>query len=161
MPQYILAHDVGTGGNKAVLVDTEGNVRATAFAPYPVHYPRPDWAEQDPEDWWRAVAETSRTVLERTGASPKDVVAVVHTTQLLGIVPVDGEGGVLRPAIIWLDGRAPQQAERIMRKFLGRRIFSMVAGAELTGKDGLPKLLWLKEKEPEVYKGMSLSLIHI
>jgi xylulokinase len=155
MPQYILAHDVGTGGNKAVLVDITGRVCATAFAPYPVHYPRPDWAEQEPEDWWQAVATTSRQVLEQADVSPRDVLAMVHTTQLLGIIPVDGDGRPLRPAIIWLDGRAPEQAERIMRRFLGRRVFATLAGAELSGKDGLAKLLWLKENEPQVYNGMS------
>ena len=156
--QYIVAHDVGTGGNKAVLVDTEGNIYASAFQPYPVHYPRPDWAEQEPEDWWKAVTVTTRQVLERSGVAPRDVLAMVYTTQMLGIVPMGQDGRPLRPAIIWLDGRAPGQAERIMRKFLGRRVFAMVAGAELSGKDGLPKLLWLKENEPEVYDGMPYFL---
>ncbi len=156
--KYIVAHDVGTGGNKAVLVDTEGTIHATAFAPYPVHYPRPDWAEQEPEDWWRAVAQTTRSVLEQAGVNPKDVLGVTHSTQLLGIVPMGADGRPLRRAIIWLDGRAPRQAQRIMRKFLGPRVFAAVAGAELTGKDGLPKLLWLKENEPSVYKGMTCFL---
>lgn len=157
-PQYIMAHDVGTGGNKAVLVDTGGNICASAFQPYPVHYPRPDWAEQEPEDWWNAVAVTTRQTLAQSGVAPRDVLAMVYTTQMLGIVPMDTEGRPLRRAIIWLDGRAPQQAERIMRKFLGRRVFAAVAGAELSGKDGLAKLLWLKEKEPQVYNGMTCFL---
>jgi len=163
--QYIIAHDVGTSGNKAVLVNTEGDIRASAFQPYPVHYPRPDWAEQEPEDWWNAIVATTRHVLAQSGVPPQDVLAMVYTTQMLGIVPMGrvGAGLVpahepLRPAIIWLDGRAPGQAERIMRKFLGRRVFAVVAGAELSGKDGLPKLLWLKENEPEVYKGMTCFL---
>jgi len=156
--QYIIAHDVGTGGNKAVLVDTEGNIHASAFQPYPVHYPRPNWAEQEPEDWWQAVAATTRQVLEQSGVAPRDVLAMVYTTQMLGIVPMDRDGQPLRRAIIWLDGRAPEQAERIMRKFLGKRVFALIAGAELSGKDGLPKLLWLKENEPEVYEGMACFL---
>ncbi|MBC7261512.1 MAG: hypothetical protein H5T63_05820, partial [Chloroflexi bacterium] len=158
MTQYIIAHDVGTGGNKAVLVDTEGNVHATAFAPYPIHYPRPDWAEQDPEDWWRAVATTTRQVLEAAQAAPRDVLCMVYTTQMLGIIPMSADGKALRPAIIWLDARAPEQAERIMRKFLGRKVFAWIAGAELSGKDGLPKLLWLKEHEPQVYQEMTCFL---
>ena len=158
MTQYIVAHDVGTGGNKAVLVDTAGNVRATAFAPYPIHYPYPDWAEQEPEDWWHAVAATTHQVLEQAGVSPRDVLCMVYTAQLLGIVPMGAEGRPLRPAIIWLDARAPEQAERIMRKFLHRKIFAAVAGAELSGKDGLPKLLWLKEHEPQVYQKMGCFL---
>ncbi|MBL7065233.1 MAG: FGGY-family carbohydrate kinase [Anaerolineae bacterium] len=163
--QYIIAHDVGTSGNKAVLVDTGGDIRASAFQPYPVHYPRPDWAEQEPEDWWKTIVATTRHVLAQSGVPPQDVLAMVYTTQMLGIVPMGrvGAGLVpahepLRPAIIWLDGRAPGQAERIMRKFLGRRVFAVVAGAELSGKDGLPKLLWLKENEPEVYSEMTCFL---
>jgi xylulokinase len=156
--QYIIAHDVGTGGNKAVLVDTKGRIHANAFQSYPVHYPRPDWAEQEPEDWWNAVAVTTRQVMEKSDVNPQDVLAMIHTTQMLGIVPMAGSGRPLRPAIIWLDGRAPQQAERIMRKFLHRRLFAVVAGAELTGKDGLPKLLWLKENEPHIYDEMACFL---
>jgi len=155
---YLLAHDVGTGGNKAVLVDADGQVCATAFAPYPIHYPRADWAEQDPEDWWRAIVSTTRQVMEQAGASPGDILGIAHTTQLLGIVPMDAEGRPLRPAIIWLDARAPEEAERIMGRFLGRRVFAMVAGNELSGKDGLAKLLWLKEHEPDVYQRMACFL---
>ncbi|HIE37624.1 MAG TPA: hypothetical protein EYP77_00875, partial [Anaerolineae bacterium] len=158
MPEYIVAHDVGTGGNKAILMDAEGNIYATASIPYPVHYPRPDWAEQEQEDWWGAVTSTTRQVMERSGVSPRDILAIVHTTQLLGILPMGPDGRPLRRAIIWLDGRAPQQAERMMRKFLGPKVFAAIAGAELAGKDGLPKLLWLKENEPEVYNGMSCFL---
>jgi xylulokinase len=156
--QYIVAHDVGTGGNKAVLVDTEGAIHASAFQPYPVHYPRPDWAEQEPEDWWAAVATTTRQVVEQSDVAPQDVLAMIHTTQMLGIVPMGEDSQPLRRAIIWLDGRAPEQAERIMHKFLGRRAFALVAGAELSGKDGLPKLLWLKENEPAVYNDMTCFL---
>lgn len=155
---YIVAHDVGTGGNKAVLVDTRGEILASAFHPYLVRYPRPDWAEQHPEDWWHAVALTTRQVIERAGVAPSDVLAMVYATQMLGIVPMGSDGQPLRPAIIWLDGRAPEQAARIMRKFLGRRIFAAIAGAEISGKDGLPKLLWLKENEPEVYYRMQCFL---
>ena len=158
MGEYIITHDVGTSGNKAVLIDCQGRVQGSAFAPFQIHYPRPHWAEQEPEEWWHAVAVTTRQVLAQCGVEPREVIAMVHTTQMLGIVPIGPEGAVLRRAIIWMDARAPEQAERIMRKFLGRRVFAAVAGAEISGKDGLPKLLWLKENEPEVYNGMSFFL---
>lgn len=158
MTQCIVAHDVGTGGNKAVLVDTAGNVKGTAFQPYPVRYPCPDWAEQEPEDWWLAVSNTTRQVLEKGGVAPDDVLCMVFATQMLGIVPMGRDGQPLRPAIIWLDARAPEQAERIMRKFGHRRLFALIAGAELSGKDGLPKLLWLKENESHIYQGMTCFL---
>ena len=158
MTQYIIAHDVGTGGNKAVLVDTAGNVHATALAPYSIHYPCPDWAEQQPDDWWRAVITTTRQVVKQAGIQASDVLCMLFSTQMLGIVPMGSDGQPLRPAIIWLDARAPEHAERIMRKFLHRKLFAVVAGAELSGKDGLPKLLWLKEHEPHVYEGMTCFL---
>lgn len=158
MPQYIVAHDAGTSGNKAILVDTKGNIHARAHQAYPVHYPCADWAEQDPQDWWRAVVDTTRQVLDRSGVASGDVLALVFSTQMIGIVPMGADGKPLRPAIIWLDGRAPEQAEQIMRKFLGRRVFAAVAGNELYGKDGPPKLLWLKENEPEIYEQMTCFL---
>ena len=155
---YILAHDVGTSGNKAVLVDTAGKVRATAFTPYDIHYPHPGWAEQEPEDWWHAIVSSTRKVLQSGRVAPANILGMVYATQMLGIVPMSSNGKPLRPAIIWLDARAPGQATRMMNKFLGRRIFSMIAGAELSGKDGLPKLLWLKENEPQVYSEMTCFL---
>jgi xylulokinase len=155
---YILAHDFGTSGNKAVLVDTAGNVRATAFTPYDIHYPRPGWAEQEPEDWWRAIVSSTHQVLQTGGVAPRNILGMVYATQMLGIVPMSSTGQPLRPAIIWLDARAPEQATRIMNKFLGRRIFAVIAGAELSGKDGLAKLLWLKENEPQVYYEMKCFL---
>lgn len=108
MSPFFLAHDTGTGGNKAVLVDGNGKVLATAFFAYPTHYPHPDWAEQDPEDWWQAVIATTRQVIEKSGVSPDEIIGITHTTQLLGIVPMSNKSCTpLRPAIVWLDGRFP------------------------------------------------------
>ena len=158
MDKYILAHDVGTGGNKAVLVDLKGRVRGKTFEPYKVYYPQPGWAEQEPEDWWRAVALTTRHLLQETGVSPKDILCLTFSTQMLGIVPMDAKRGPLRRAIIWLDSRATKQAHAMMRKFINARVFALIAGAPLGGKDGMPKLLWLKEEEPEVYNRMCCFL---
>jgi xylulokinase len=158
MAKYIIAHDVGTSGNKAVLVDTEGGVRGKCFEPYVTYYPRPGWVEQEPADWWRAVSKTTRLLLERTGVSPGDVLAITYAAQLLGVVPMNSQRGPLRPAIIWMDCRAGQQAQRLMRKFLGPRVFALIAGTALCGKDGIPKLLWLKSQEPDIYNTMCCFL---
>jgi len=158
MAKYIIAHDVGTSGNKAVLVDTEGGVRGKCFEPYATYYPRPGWVEQEPADWWRAVSKTTRLLLERTGVSPGDVLAITYAAQLLGVVPMNSQHGPLRPAIIWMDCRAGQQAQRLMRKFLGPRVFALIAGTALCGKDGIPKLLWLKSQEPDIYNTMCCFL---
>jgi len=111
MAKYIIAHDVGTSGNKAVLVDTEGRVHGKCIEPYKTYYPRPGWAEQDPPDWWRAVTRTTKLLLEQTKKSPKDVLCITFATQMLGIIPMDPKKGHLRRAIIWLDNRAGEQAD--------------------------------------------------
>jgi xylulokinase len=158
MAEYIIAHDVGTSGNKAVLVDAKGRVHGKCFEPYKTYYPRPGWAEQEPLDWWKAVTRTTKLLLKQTGVSPKDVLCVTYSTQMLGIIPMDSREGPLRRAIIWLDNRAGEYAERLMRKFLGPRVFALIAGTALCGKDGMPKLLWLKAEEPDIYNKMCCFL---
>ncbi len=158
MDKYIIAHDVGTSGNKAVLVDTEGHIRGKCFAPFEVHYPRMCWAEQEPTDWWRAVVSTTRELLTQRGVSPAQILCITHCTQMLGIVPMNSKTGALRPAIIWLDSRASAQAHWMMRRFIDARVFALIAGSPLCGKDCIPKLLWLKEEEPDTYHKMDCVL---
>jgi xylulokinase len=152
MDQYIIAHDVGTSGNKAVLVDTDGRIHGKCFAPFHVHYPGACRAEQEPADWWKAIAETTRGLLQQTGVSPNQILCVIHCTQMLGIVPMSAKTGSLGRAIIWLDSRASVQAQRMMRKFIDARVFTFIAGAPMSGKDCIPKLLWLKDEEPNLYR---------
>ena len=158
MDKYIIAHDVGTSGDKAVLVDTEGRIRGKCFAPFEVYYPKVCWAEQEPSDWWGAIVQTTRGLLEQTGVSPSQVLCVTHCTQMLGIVPMSSTTGSLRRAIIWLDSRASGQARRMMRRFIDARVFALIAGAPLCGKDCIPKLLWLKDEEPDTYRRMDCFL---
>ena len=148
--KYIIAHDVGTRGNKAVLTDPQGRIFSRAFEGYQVQYPQPHWAEQEPEDWWWAVTRTTQRLLTECSVAPEDVLCMIFSTQMLGIVPMDAEGAPLRPGIIWLDGRAGCQAQQLMRKLINPRIFAAVVGAEATGKDVLPKLMWLQQNEPNL-----------
>ncbi|MDD5398463.1 MAG: FGGY-family carbohydrate kinase [Dehalococcoidia bacterium] len=158
MAKYIIAHDVGTSNSKAVLVDVEGKVHGRVVSPYDIKYPKPGWAEQDPEDWWKAMTTSTKQLIAETGVSPSDILCVVNASQLIGIVPMDDAGVALRPGIIWLDSRAPEEARWVMNKFLGPTVFTAIAGASITGKDGIPKLLWLKKNEPDVYKRMKYFL---
>ena len=89
--KYILAHDMGTSSDKAVLVDFAGNIAATSSAPYPTFYPNPAWVEQDPQDYWEAVALTSRTIVRENGINPSEIKGIVFSTQAQGIIPVDEE----------------------------------------------------------------------
>jgi xylulokinase len=148
MPDLLIGHDVGTGGSKAVLADTDGNILARAFEPYGVDFPQPHWAEQDPATWWNAVARNSRRVLADSGIDPAEVRGMGFAGQMIGVIPVDAAGKPLRPAIIWMDSRADDQASRLIRKLGGERIFTLVAGALPTGKDVVCKIAWLQENEP-------------
>jgi len=152
MDQYIIAHDVGTSGNKAVLVGTDGRIHGKCSAPLQVHYPGAGRAEQEPADWWKAIAETTRGLLQQTGVSPNQILCVTHCAQMLGIVPMSAKTGSLGRAIIWLDSRASVQAQRMMRKFIDARVFALIAGAPMCGRDCIPKLLWLKDEEPNLYR---------
>ena len=82
--KYIIAHDVGTRGTKAVLTDPEGHIFGSAFEGYEVRYPQTHWAEQEPEDWWRAVTKSTRRLLTECKVAPEDVLCMVFSTQMLG-----------------------------------------------------------------------------
>jgi len=149
---YIVSYDVGTGGTKAVLIDPQDlRILGKALVSYRVDHPRPDQAEQDPEDWWHAIGTSTEALLASTSVNPQDISCLTFCTQMLGIVPMGHDGYPLRPAIIWLDSRAEEQARRIMRRLLGPKVFAMVAGCAATGKDVLPNWLWLKERAPQTF----------
>ncbi len=149
--KYIIAHDMGTSSDKAVLVDMEGRIVSTQTEPYPTYYPAPAFVEQDPDDYWRAVCEATAKLVDKTGISADDVKGVVFSTQAMGIIPIDKYGNVLHKNITWVDGRAEKQAHSIMKKLGGKKIFTLVAGTPIMGKDVVAKLIWLKEEMPNVY----------
>lgn len=148
---YIISHDMGTSSDKAVLVDFGGKIIDTAVAPYKTYYPYPAWVEQNPQEYWEGVTSASRKLIEKTGIDPSDVKGVVFATQAMGIIPIDEAGSVLYPNITWVDGRAQKQADSIMRKLGGKRLFTMLSGTPIMGKDVIAKLIWLKEERPDIY----------
>ena len=150
--KYIIAHDVGTSSIKTALIDSAGKIAATATTPYNISYPKPGWAEQNPEDYWNGSVLNTKTVIGDSGIKGDDVAGIVFSTQAMGIIPVDKEGKVLRSNITWVDGRAEEQANWLMRLAGGKKIFKKLIGIEITGKDVIPKLRWLKQNEPDIYK---------
>jgi xylulokinase len=150
MPLFI-GHDLGTHGNKAALVDADGNVLATATASFGVDYPAHDRAEQNPAVWWNAVCECTRALLARAERSADDIAGIAFAGQMLALVAVDRNGVPTRPAISWLDARAGAEAAALSRRFGGATIVRMLAGAEATAKDIVPKVAWLRTNEPDVF----------
>lgn len=156
--QYIIAHDVGTSGSKAVLVDLKGNIYASDSEKYNLYFPCTNWVEQEPTEYWNAITKTTKNVMKKSGIKPEEVIGMAYSTQVLTIIPVDKSGKVLSRAINWMDGRAEKQAKEVMNKFGGAAVFSKIAGAVLTSKDGLAKLLWMKENQPHIYNEMDCFL---
>jgi len=158
MSRYILAHDVGTSSIKTSLVSEKGVITANASSSYPLFYPQPGWVEQDPYDYWKGAVANTRKILGERTSNLIEIAGIVFSTQAMGIIPVDKQGKALRKNITWVDGRAEDQAKWIMNLMGGREIFKRIIGTEITGKDVVAKLRWLKQKEPEVYKNTSKIL---
>ncbi|MBN2581226.1 MAG: xylulokinase [Pirellulales bacterium] len=147
-----LGIDLGTSGAKALLMDTAGKILATASAEHPIAAPRPGWSEQKPDDWWRSATQAVRRALHRAKVDPADVAAIGLSGQMHGLVLTDGDGEVLRPAILWNDQRTAREAAEIERAVGGRRnLVKMVGNAAMTSFT-LTKLLWVRRHEPRVYE---------
>ena len=155
--RYILAHDLGTTGNKASLFDEEGALLGSAFAAYETAYPQPNWAEQNPEDWWRAVCDTSRRLISETGVDPAAIAAIGFSGQMMGMVAIDAQGKVLRSCIIWADQRAQEQADYIATTCGGDQIYR-TAGHRASPAYSAPKILWLRDNQPEIFNRASCFL---
>jgi xylulokinase len=149
---YVLAHDVGTSSVKSALVSHHGEIISHSTSAYGFTYPNPGWVEQDPEDYWKAVVRNTRKVLEESHIDPGHVTGMVFSTQAMGIIPLDGEDSPLMHNITWVDGRAEEQARWMMKLLGGRKIFEKVIGVEITGKDVIPKLRWIKQNRAELYR---------
>ncbi|MCK5701921.1 MAG: hypothetical protein KAI29_12240, partial [Cyclobacteriaceae bacterium] len=149
--KYVIAHDVGTSSDKAVLIDTKGNIIASSEKEYGFSYPNPGWVEQNPEDYWQAIVESTKSIITTSKIKSSEIIGIVYTTQAMGIIPIDKDDNILYNNITWVDGRAEKQAEKLMNRFLGRKVFKSIVGIELTGKDVIPKLMWLKETQKDIY----------
>src|SRR4030095_3460317 len=148
--QYFLGVDTCTTASKALLIDERGEVIAVASSPHTLQTPRPLWSEQDPREWWDAVAVSIRSVLEQVGIGEDGIAAGGLNGQMHGLVLLDETGNVLRPAILWNDQRTQSQCDEI-HQIIGREKFIQITGnVALTGFTA-PKILWVKENEPALY----------
>ena len=145
-----LGLDVGTGGSRAVVIDTSGRIAAAATVEHePFRSPQTGWAEQDPRDWWRASAAAIRAVL--TNVDPQSIRAIGLSGQMHGSVLLDQNDEVLRPALIWCDQRTDNQCRDITETVGAQRLIELTCNPALTGFT-LPKILWVREHEPEVWR---------
>ena len=144
MSKYVLAHDVGTSSVKTALIDKQGEIITHCTTAYGITHPQPGWAEQNPDDYWKGSVLNTREVVRSARIDRNEILGIVFTTQSMGIIPVDKNGKTLRNNITWVDGRADKQARWLMKLMGGKAIFKKIIGTEITGKDVLPNLRWLK-----------------
>jgi xylulokinase len=144
--------DVGTSGVKALAVSESGEVVASCEEEYPLSIPQPGWAEQDPEDWWRA---TERAL---AGLGVRDVAGIGLSGQMHGLVALDDADRVIRPAILWNDGRTGAECAEIEERVGLERLIELTGNRALTGFTA-PKLLWLRRHEPESYARIAHVLL--
>src|SRR3954449_4713189 len=135
--------DVGTSAVKAIAVGEDGTVLERREVAYPLSTPRPGWSEQDPDDWWRATKEALDGLAD-------DVAGIGLSGQMHGLVTLDDADEVIRPAILWNDQRTGAQCAEIEERVGFERLVELTGNRALTGFTA-PKLLWLREHEPETY----------
>ncbi len=151
-PLTILAHDLGTTGDKATLFDAAtGAPLAATFEAYSTTYPRPNWAEQDPADWQAAVFGGTRRLLAQSGVAAGSIAAIGFSGTMQGALPVDATGQPLRPCIIWADQRATAESDAIVAACGADAIYRLT-GLRASPAYTAAKLLWIKAHQPEVFR---------
>ena len=150
MSRFLLAHDLGTSGNKATLYADDGRLIASHMVAYPTHFFNGNWAEQDPADWWRAVCDSTRALLAQAKADPSDIAVLALSGQMMGCTLVDKTGEVLRPSMLYCDQRASVQAARILEQIDLKEFYGIV-GHRVSPSYTLEKLMWVRDHEPALY----------
>jgi xylulokinase len=160
--KYILTHDLGTSGNKAVIFDLNLEIISQIKINYPLFFPKAGWAEQNAEDYWDAVKKATIALLQQNNIPPDDILALILDCQMNCTIPIDNKGDPLMNSISWLDTRAASITQKFSKgllKISGYGLKNILMFLKITGgapgfngKDPISHLLWIKENNPEIYK---------
>ncbi|MEP6985176.1 MAG: xylulokinase [Chloroflexota bacterium] len=156
MPKYFIGVDTSTTASKALAVDEQGNVIVVKGNPHELSTPRPMWSEQDPEDWWQAASKSIREVVQEIGA--ENIAAVGLTGQMHGLTTLDKDGKIVRPAILWNDQRSAPQCAEVTEKVGAKHLYQVIGSSLLAGFTA-PKIMWVRQNEPEIYKQIAHVLL--
>ena len=156
MTDLLLGLDIGTTNVKAVLTTPEGWIIAQAQTEYATLHPKPGWAEQNPQDWWRGTAEVTRAVLAAAPARPEQIVGIGVSGQGCAVTLIDAAGEVIRPSIIWMDARSEPQCQQL-RDCCQAEILQL-NGKQPAPYNADPVLLWLQQHEPDAIAAAQTSL---
>ena len=147
---FFIGIDTSTTATKALLIDAEGQLLGVAANEYSFETPRPLWSEQSPQLWWDATIQSIRQLMKKTGVDKNGIQGIGLTGQMHGLVLLDENGDVLRPAILWNDQRTAAQCDRI-REMLGRKNLIRITGNDALTGFTAPKILWVQDTEPELW----------
>ncbi|MBS3766968.1 MAG: xylulokinase [Candidatus Cloacimonetes bacterium] len=157
--RYLLGLDVGTSGVKALLLSEEGKLIKTCNESYPLSTPSSGWAEQNPADWWEAVVKVINKIIKESNIRSENIAGISLSGQMHSSVFLDDEMEVIRPAILWSDTRTAKQCKDIQNKTGGlKKLIKKVSNPALEGFTA-PKILWLKENEPDNYQKVNYVLM--
>lgn len=143
-----LSIDIGSTSTKVVFYRPDGALAGACSADYPIQYPRSGWAEQNPDDWWKAICQCCKKIMAETNG--EEIYTISVSGQAPSCVPIDRQGKLLRPAILWLDRRAVPQVERLRRQ-IGMETAERISGNTLDGYFGGLKWAWFQENEAGLY----------
>lgn len=149
--RYLLGLDIGTSGTKTALFDEEGNTIRTATYGYDLFQPQVGWAEQNPEDWWQAVVNGIKEVIEKSNVKVSDIKGIGLSGQMHGLVLLDKDCKVIRNSIIWCDQRTEKECDYMTEVIGKEKLIKITGNPALTGFT-LSKLLWVRNNEPDNYK---------
>ncbi|WP_222184528.1 xylulokinase [Geminicoccus harenae] len=155
MQRATIGIDVGTSAVKGLLVGPDGTVLASAVREYPLLTPAPGWTEQEPEEWWQATVQVLR---ELAGQDGVEIAGLGLAGQMHGSVFLDERDQVIRPALLWNDGRTGAQAVEIEQRVGRQRLIEITGNAASAGMQA-PKILWLREHEPDAYRRLAKVLL--
>jgi len=151
MGKFILAHDLGTTGNKATLFDETGECVASSFSGYETFFPDALSVEQEPRHYWEAVVHSTRELIAKSGAKKEDIVALAFSGQMMGALPVDRKGNPLSRILIWADRRGVEEVEWVRERIDEERIYE-ITGHRLSANYSLAKILWFRNHHREIYE---------
>lgn len=149
MAAYLIAHDLGTSGDKATLFTVDGTLVRSVNTAYDTHFFNSTWAQQNPEDWWCAVCNSNHELLKDVDA--RQVAGMAFSGQMMGCVVVDRQGRPLRPAIIWADQRSQAQ-EASLRSKIDEQEFYRITGHKISASYSIEKLMWIRDNEPDLFR---------